>query len=315
MTNPNLHSAAGQQDTHAPENPDNHQRLSAAIAEAVSAAMSQHAAQLTQAIAAGFQSLSLHTTPQRSTVEMQTLPAVEQQMQQLFNRSPPSVPNSRTSSNHSPRSSDIRPDRTSQIMTNWKLRFTGKSSSMSVEDFIYRVEALTNQTLDGNFDLTARYAGNLFESNASEWYWRYHQSVPHLDWRNLCMALRGQFKDDRSDHDIRSEIEQRKQRPNETFDDYYHVIAAIADRLSQPLSEISLLETLRANLLPEIQQDILYEKTNSISELRYLVRKRELFLQSVSKSQPGSSRHGTRRQMMEFTTVAYSRWSCSPTTA
>ncbi|KAL7725485.1 hypothetical protein ACLKA6_017776 [Drosophila palustris] len=93
MTNPNLHSAAGQQDTQAPENPDNHQRLSAAIAEAVSAAMSQHAAQLTQAIAAGFQSLSLHTTPQRSTVEMQTLPAVEQQMQQLFNRSPPSVPN------------------------------------------------------------------------------------------------------------------------------------------------------------------------------------------------------------------------------
>lgn len=47
---------------------------------------------------------------------------------------------------------DLKPDRISQTMSNWKLRFTDKGH-LSVEDFIYRAEALTRQTLEGNFEL------------------------------------------------------------------------------------------------------------------------------------------------------------------
>lgn len=128
---------------------------------------------------------------------MRTLPAVEQQrLEQLLRSANPQQqpPNSGsdTQNRYTPSNSDIRPDRISQIMANWKIRFSGKGP-LSVYDFIYRVEALT--ALDADFQITARYASNLFEGVASDWYWQYHKSVVQLNWVSLCSALKGQFKD------------------------------------------------------------------------------------------------------------------------
>jgi len=46
-----------------------------------------------------------------------------------------------------------------------------------VDNFIYRVEALTNQTLEGNFSILSRNASVHFEGKAYEFYWRYYKSV------------------------------------------------------------------------------------------------------------------------------------------
>jgi len=48
---------------------------------------------------------------------------------------------------------------------------------MSIDDFIYRVDALTFQTINGNFDLLSRHISNLLEGSANDWFWRYHKSV------------------------------------------------------------------------------------------------------------------------------------------
>lgn len=270
-----------------------------AIAESIAAAMAQQNANLLAAMRQQTEILSqaiannatttVSPESRSSNAHIQTLPAVEQQrFEQLLrsaNKQPqPPTTGSDTQNRYTPSNSDIRPDRISQIMANWKIRFSGKGP-LSVDDFIYRVEALTSQTLDADFQITARYASNLFEGVASDWYWRYHKSVVQLNWVSLCSALRGQFKDARTDRDIRTEIELRKQRHNESFDDFYGVIASLADKLSIPMHESALVETLRANLLPEIQLEILYESANSIAQLRHLVRKREIFMQMVAKPQ------------------------------
>jgi len=82
----------------------------------------------------------------------------------------------------------LRPDHISQVISNWKLRFSGHASK-SVNVFVYRMEALTMQTLDGNFELISRYASNLFEGSASEWFWRFHKTVPIVTWTQLSSAL------------------------------------------------------------------------------------------------------------------------------
>lgn len=155
------------------------------------------------------------------------------------------------------------------------MKFSADLRGMSVDNFIYRVEALTNQTLNGNFDLLCNHISTLFDAN--DWFWRYHQSVQSIKWSLLRDALRKYYKDSRTDIDLREMIRDRKQKGNENFDSFYELIIEISDRLSEPLSERVLVEILRRNLLPEIQHEILNFKVNTVSELRDICRRREFF--------------------------------------
>lgn len=111
-----------------------------------------------------------------------------------------------------------RPDKVLQVMSNWKVKFNGGLNGLSVENFIYRVEALTAQTLQGNFELLCGNASSLFDGKANDWFWRYHRSVKTIHWAELCRALREQYQDSRTDIDIRELIRERKQKSNESFD-------------------------------------------------------------------------------------------------
>lgn len=177
----------------------------------------------------------------------------------------------------------FRPDKVSQIMLNWRLKFTGNSSSLSVDKFIYRVEALTKQTLNGNFAVLCGNAGALFEGKANDWFWRFHESCPNFQWRDLCRSLRQQYQDSRTDIDIREMIRDRKQKVNETFDSFYESVLELVDRLAEPLSDRTLVEILRRNLLPDIQHEILNLSVDSVSQLRGICRRREFFLQDMRR--------------------------------
>lgn len=176
-----------------------------------------------------------------------------------------------------------RPDKVLHIISNWKIKFTGSVNSISVENFLYRIEALTSHTLQGDFDLLCRNASSLFEGKAADWFWRYHRSVHSVNWHDLCRALRQQYSDSRSDVDIRELIRDRKQRQGESFDNFYESVVQLTDRLREPLSCDMLVEILRRNLLPEIQHEILNLKITSLQELRDICRRREFFLQDVRR--------------------------------
>jgi len=68
-----------------------------------------------------------------------------------------------------------RPDKVGHVINVWKLRLNGQDG-LSVARFIYRVEALTHQTVEGNFSVLCSNASIFFDGKAREFYWRYHKS-------------------------------------------------------------------------------------------------------------------------------------------
>lgn len=231
---------------------------------------------------------------QASPTQMQTLPAVEERtfremlgisVNNSQNNAHLNTSRSGQLASHSSPSTDLssRPDKVLHIMSNWRIKFTGSSGGLSVENFIYRIESLTLQTLQGNFDLLCRNASSLFEGKAADWFWRYHRSVSFVSWSDLCRALRQQYSDSRSDVDIRELKRDRKQKPGELFDKFYDSVVELTDRLKEPLSSDMLVEILRRNLLPEIQHEILNLRITCLQELRDICRRREFFLQDIRR--------------------------------
>lgn len=220
----------------------------------------------------------------------------------LHNRSQNTSHRLNTSDIHSsPHShSSFRPDKVGHIILNWRIKFSGDPNGMSIDNFLYRVEALTNQTLNGDFGLLCGHISTLFDGKATDWYWRYHRSVPHIRWSDLCIALRKQYEDTRTDVDFREMIRDRKQKSGESFDTFYEAIVNISDKLSEPLSENVLVEILRRNLLPEIQHEILNLQISSVSNLREICRRREFFLQDLSKKQPHTKPYVHRNKINEI---------------
>lgn len=265
---------------------------------------SQISQQVERSVEASFARLNLNSAQNLNTSSpnsnrppgMQTLPDVEQRTLEQLLGLPPTNRNANTSHNNSSSAnrsninttstiSDLlfRPDKVSQIMFNWKLKFSGGPNCLPVDGFIYRVEALTNQTLGGNFEILCGNASALFEGKANDWFWRFHKTVTKVTWPQLCDALRRQYKDSRTDVDYREMIRDRRQKPHESFDSFYESVIDLVDRLEQPLNEKTLVEILRRNLLPEIQHEILNMTISSIGQLREICRRREFFMQDVHR--------------------------------
>ena len=302
---------------------DQIQTLVSAAVSAQQAAMltslTQHLTKLIETnIQVGFQRLNFNTqtasnnTPQQTQApvpnqspQILTLPAVEQQtLEQLLglpsNNANRTCPSTTVSGSNIASNLTVRADKVGHVIHNWKIRFTGDPKGMPVENFIYRVEALTRQTLGGNFELLCDHISTLFESKASDWFWRHHKSSRRIVWSELCDALREQYCDSRTDIDFREMIRDRKQKSGESFDSFYESIVDISDRLTTPLPENVLVEILRRNLLPEIQHELLNIEIKSVSQLREICRKREFFIQDVVKKHSLSKHAFQRRQVHEM---------------
>jgi len=98
--------------------------------------------------------------------------------------------------------------------------------------------------------------------------------------------MKDQFKDGRTDLEIRTEITQRKQKLYKLLIIFSEAIMALADRLISPMNELSISKDLRANLLPEIQHEILHISIMNVAQLRHIVQTREMLIQI--DSQPSS---------------------------
>lgn len=175
-------------------------------------------------------------------------------------------------------SNNLPADKVTSIINNWHLKFDGSSNGHTIDEFLYRVKTLTNETLNGDFSLICKNLNTILSGKAREWYWRYHKSVQTITWEEFCKDIRGQYKDMKSSFDLREELRNRKQKSGESYDNFFDALCMIADRLPKPLSEVEFVEIIARNLRPEIRQDLLYVPVYSLSHLRKLVQMRENFL-------------------------------------
>lgn len=169
----------------------------------------------------------------------------------------------------------LRADKITSIIKNWNIKFDGSAQGLSVDEFLYRIRSLTADNFDNDFSIICRNLTILLTGKALAWFWRYHKQVATVVWDDFCVALRYQFKDFKTDFDIREELRNRKQKPNESFELFYESVSTMIDRLSTPISEEDLIEILTRNLRPEIRHELLYVPILSIAHLRKLVQMRE----------------------------------------
>lgn len=201
--------------------------------------------------------------------------------------------------------SSVRPtslskDKLSNLIYNWHVTFKGPMNEVSIEDFIYRINTLTNIHLAGDFDIICQHAHILFEGKAEKWYWRYHRQTGNsFTWGDLCRNLRRQFKDTTSEYDLKEDMRRRKQRQNESFEDFLEILMGMSDRLETPLTEKEFIEMLIHNLKTELRYELLHVNIPNISVLRSEVRKHEKFYDDL-KQWPQRSNFINRRQIAEI---------------
>lgn len=236
----------------------------------------------------------IESTVQRVLTNLQLSPerpvhnTVPQQVP-LVNRSqnnnPPIIPSSEPEA--SPRSSNevyslnnlrMHPDKISNIIQSWHVKYDGSAKGLRCEEFLYRINCLTVENFNGNYDYICNNLHILLTGKAKDWYWRYHKSVTKIEWEPFCAALKYQYKDFRTSFDIREELHNRKQKPSETFESFYDAISEIIDNLSEPLEEEEIIEIVTRNLRPEIRHELLYVQIRSIAHLKKLCQKREKLL-------------------------------------
>ncbi|XP_037815734.1 uncharacterized protein LOC119606371 [Lucilia sericata] len=182
----------------------------------------------------------------------------------------------------------------SNLINNWRVKYSGLNNDISIDEFIYRVNTLTSIHLNGNFDLLVEHVHSLFEGKALKWFWRFHRQTDTTPvWFDLCDALRREFKDTNTDYDIKDDMRRRKQKNSESFDSFLDTMMNLSDKLRIPFSESEFVEIIIRNLRTELRHELLHLNINDISTLRKEVRKHEKFfedLSSHSSSRPRYSR-------------------------
>lgn len=168
-----------------------------------------------------------------------------------------------------------------RTISNWKLSFDGSVETLTVEEFIYRVNTLTKSSLRGDFTSLTQQAHLLFQGKALNWFWRFHKTTPNFDWCDLCENLKANFHDIRTDYDIKETIRSRKQKSGEKFEKFLDSILVLNDALKIPLPERELVEILKRNLLTNIRIALLHLNIEKLSELRSACHKHESFYESV----------------------------------
>lgn len=189
-------------------------------------------------------------------------------------------------------------ERILNIIRNWRIRFTGDISDFTVDEFIYRINTLTNANLKGNFNVLCEHAHILFEGKALKWFWRFHRSSSNMNWSDLCGALKRQYKDYYTDFDIKDEILRRKQKSNENFDEFYDAIIVLCDRLRTSISDFELCEIIQRNLRPEVRHGLLHVEITGVAQLRRAVRKHEKFVKDMAMIS-SNRRTNTKGQVSE----------------
>lgn len=195
------------------------------------------------------------------------------------NNHPTSTDQPHTSRSSTPNfNSSLSSDKIPSIIRNWNLQFDGSTQGLDVDEFLYRVKSLAADNFEGDYTVICKNLNILLSGKAREWFWRYRKQVPSVIWEDFCIAIRYQYKDFRSDADIREELRNRKQKPGESFESFYDSICTILDRLSSQIPDVELIEIIKRNLRPDIRHELLYVPILSIAHLRKLIQMRENLL-------------------------------------
>lgn len=166
--------------------------------------------------------------------------------------------------------------RPSRYVPKWNINFKGVTPGLHVNDFLFQLEMMARADSIVVEDLI-RYVHLFVSETAQQWYWVYMRHNPNVNWFQLRQAFESRFSSCEAERDTRKLIQRRRQKANESFNQYVLEIQTLNGRLNDRFSERELLEILRDNMIPALRHETLRIRTNSIEELRKICHEYETF--------------------------------------
>ncbi|XP_073817098.1 uncharacterized protein [Musca autumnalis] len=157
--------------------------------------------------------------------------------------------------------------RTSVRINKLGLRFDGSSTGLGVEEFVYRLEYFKRQygipwsEIIRDFPL-------LLSGRAESWYWLFQKTNREHNWECLKSSLLSQYQSSKTNVEILTELAQRKQQPNETIDNYFHVMGQIRAKLFQPIYEPDMVKIMKKNIRESISRIVYPIQVSTVEQLR-----------------------------------------------
>lgn len=154
----------------------------------------------------------------------------------------------------------------------WQIAFSGDRGSLSLLDFIERVEDLRSSRGVTHAQLFAA-ASDLLTGSAMVWFRDNRSSVS--TWNELITALKMVFLPLDLDSDIRRKLEVMKQSNNENVSVFISRVNNLFGRLSKPVAEDERLTFVRERLLPFFIAHTAAMDFGSLNELASFCRRLE----------------------------------------
>lgn len=170
----------------------------------------------------------------------------------------------------------------SQALSRWTIRFSGGRKDLSIDEFFFRVEHLAAaDEITANSIVLGLHC--LLSDNASDFYWVQRRKFPDATYAQLKHSMVAHFLRQDSDFELRKFIMSRRQGSREEFGDFCLNIECMSARLTRQMDEAELLEILRQNMSPRLQDRLLLVPIQTIEQLKRACQKYERMWSSVAE--------------------------------
>ncbi len=178
----------------------------------------------------------------------------------------------------------------------WGLTFSGDphdKKSLGLLDFLARINVLAKNSRVSDEELL-RSATILLTGSALEFYWAFHESFN--TWNELVQELMATYLPKDFNYELRKEIDNRKQRPNESFTTYFADMALKFQKLSYTVPEEEMVAILMRNLSPYFAEKLFSLPIQTLGQLKHYCLKIEELKRAMS------SFRGNMRSVNEIAT-------------
>lgn len=187
------------------------------------------------------------------------------------------IPSARPAFNYAQPDIQTNPRNPRVDIAKWGIKFDGTSKTITVEDFVFRIEVL-RQDYGCPWSEVIISFHQLLEGNALGWYWTHKRLYGFRSWSDIREAMLAQFRRFESEFEIQKKILERRQQAQETFEDFYNAVIALRNQQNTPYSEIDLVEIMKGNLKPSLASLMFSIRVSGLNQFRQEVRRAESML-------------------------------------
>lgn len=135
----------------------------------------------------------------------------------------------------------------------WRVKYDGDNQKLPIEFFFDQLTSL-RELNDVMWDQVISALPLILEGEALKWFHRYKKDEEELHWPKLKRDMISHFRGTESEDSILFKITNRKQANQETFDQFYHSILDLKDRLiHEKMSDERMMGILYNNAKFEIK--------------------------------------------------------------